>query len=323
MKEIEIAFTICSNNYLAQAFTLVDSIHEFNSNFHSFICVVDKKSSLLDYPSKYNFIFLSELFEENEINYFSSNSNIIEFNTMFKPSFLKYLIFRFPKTANFFYFDPDIKIFSSLSYLSEVLKFSSIILTPHFTEPIKIDNLIPGENIATNYGMYNLGFIGVNSKFDSALAMIEWWESRCLTNCKIDLSNGYFVDQLFINHVPIFYEGVNVLLHKGLNVAPWNLHERELVQRNSELFIKNGDKLIFFHFSSFNVLKNHKFSSIYNRFESSKNSIISDLFFNYSVNVLSNGYHKYYSQICLYDLRKEKSIFLKYLHKLKKITYLK
>jgi len=36
--------------------------------------------------------------------------------------------------------------------------------------------------------------------------MIDWWKERLKNDCRIDLCNGLFVDQHWINFVPIFYK---------------------------------------------------------------------------------------------------------------------
>ena len=86
---MKIAFTICSNNYLAQAKILCDSLLENNPNYKVVIGLCDELSDSIDY-SFFNNI---EIINVSKIDIFCFEEiikkyNIIELNTSIKPSFL-------------------------------------------------------------------------------------------------------------------------------------------------------------------------------------------------------------------------------------------
>ncbi len=58
----------------------------------------------------------------------------------------------------------------------------------------------------------------------------------------IDLKKGLFVDQIWINFVPLFFKKVRIFLHHEYNVAYWNLHER-MIQGNKVVTKDWGSQL--------------------------------------------------------------------------------
>ena len=79
------AFTICSNNYLAYAVTLLKSVKKFHPDLDCFLCLVDEK---LTYPSLYEHDFDVVLARELEIPdfyCFSFQYDVLELNTAVKP----------------------------------------------------------------------------------------------------------------------------------------------------------------------------------------------------------------------------------------------
>jgi hypothetical protein len=269
---MKIAFTICSNNYLAQAKTLGDSLILNNPDYTFIIGLVDRKDSLINYSFYEPHIILPV--EEIGIRNFDNlwkKYNIIELNTSVKASFFKYIYRNYLNAKIVFYFDPDIQIFNSFEALEKELNDYSILITPHIVTPIAIDDLLPSENVFLNYGLYNLGFIGVNVRSSEVIEMLDWWEERTFKLGFINIKHGLFVDQIWINLVPIFYNDVKVLKDLGYNVAPWNLHERKnLRYDNNKFLMHDGSPLIFYHFSTYkfsspNILSNkyerHKFEN--------------------------------------------------------------
>lgn len=249
---MKIAFTICSNNYFAQAKVLLQSIANTNSNYTLVLGLVDKKADAIDYTIKngnVSIIEVSLLDIPKEYNIFKKY-NIIELNTSVKASYIKWIKKNYPEAEQILYFDPDIKVFSSLKELEAELKVNSIVLTPHIYKPIPIDAFYPSESSFLNHGIFNLGFIGISFQNNQVYDFLDWWEERLMKQCFIDQKHGIFVDQLPVNYAPIFYREITkILFHDGMNVAPWNLHERKISIRNNE-YCANEDNLVFFHFSS-------------------------------------------------------------------------
>jgi hypothetical protein len=283
---MKIAFTICSNNYLAQAKTLGDSLITNNPDYTFIIGLVDRKHSFIDYSFYEPHIILPV--EELLINNFDDlwkKYNIIELNTSVKASYFKFIYRKFLNAKIVFYFDPDIQIFNSFETLENELNDYSILITPHIVTPIAIDDLLPSENLFLNYGLYNLGFIGFNIFSSEVREMLDWWEERTFKLGFAKINQGLFVDQIWINLVPIFYKDVKVLKNLGYNVAPWNLHERKnLSYDNNKYLMHDGSPLIFYHFSTYKFSLPNILSNKYRRYQFENCSL--------AVKVLYNQYNK-------------------------------
>lgn len=267
---MKIAFTICSNNYLAQAKTLGDTLFEKNPDYKFIIGLCDKLSDDIDY----SFFENIEIVPVSQINIYCFDEiikkyDIIELNTSIKPSFFKYFINKYENLKTIVYLDPDIQVFNNFILLEKYLEEDDILLTPHILNPLSVDDLKPSENLFLNYGIYNLGFLALNPKSKNALDLLEWWEDKTLKIGFRRVSDGLFVDQLWINLAPVFFKNVKVLSEYGFNVAPWNLHERNSIEIfDNEYIMKDNSKLVFYHFSSYNYKKPELFSKYYDRYNS-------------------------------------------------------
>jgi hypothetical protein len=267
---MKIAFTICSNNYLAQAKILGDSLLEKSPDYKFIIGLCDELSDDIDY----SFFGNIEIIPVSQIKIYCFDEiikkyDVIELNTSIKPSFFKYFICKYTNLETIIYFDPDIQIFNNLLLLEKYLKSDDVLLTPHILKPISIDDLQPSENSFLNYGIYNLGFIALNPKSQNAINLLDWWEEKTLKIGFSKVSEGLFVDQLWINLAPIFFKKVKVLHEYGFNVAPWNLHERNSIHKvDNEYIMEDNSKLVFYHFSSYNYTKPELFSKYYDRYNS-------------------------------------------------------
>lgn len=247
-----IAFTLCSNNYLPMARVLGESMLRHNPQVRFIIGLVDSPDPAIDYKAlgPFEVIPANEIgipkFEEMVLRY-----SIVELNTAVKPFYFRYLLAKYPeeKDLKVCYFDPDICVYASLAQIEQSLETSAIVLTPHTTAPIALDTKHPGENTFLNFGLYNLGFCGVR-RSQAAEAMLNWWAERLAELCRNDVANGIFVDQLWINLVPLFFTDVEISRHPGLNVAYWNLHERKLQFRDGQWHVNGQWPLVFFHFSN-------------------------------------------------------------------------
>jgi len=263
----KIAFTICSNNYLAQAKTFADSFIIHNPEYTVLIGLVDKYSTDIDYTlfEQYEIVTIESL-SIRDFEKLWKRHTIIELNTSIKASFFKYIFEKYKSVQYAFYFDPDMMIFHSIKELEQKFISNDILLTPHILKPITIDSLWPNENLFLIYGIYNLGFIGVKNNSENTFSFLNWWEEHLMQQCYDKTKDGFFVDQLVINFVPLFFKKVEVLNELGYNAAPWNLQERRQLKSCDENYImEDGSYLTFYHFSSYQYLKPNVISKYFNR----------------------------------------------------------
>lgn len=308
---MKVAFTICSNNYLAQAKTMFDSLLLHNSDYETVICLCDTLHPEIDYTT----FSPHKILEVAKLNIpgfkkMCSQYTVIELNTSIKPYACSYLLDAYPNADTVLYFDPDIQITAPLKTIEKDLESSSIVLTPHILFPIDFDGSEPTENLFTQYGIFNLGFLGLKRGKD-AHDLLLWWSKRMAENCYIKPADGIFVDQLPMNYAPIFFNNVLISKNQGYNVAPWNLHERQVSKSDTFYKINEHWTLIFYHFSS---LKKHNHilnsSQAYSRGVIPKDSAIYELYKNYTESIHANGY-EFFSKIPCALAKKEAAASLK------------
>lgn len=185
--------------------------------------------------------------------------DITEFCTSIKPACFRYIFSQY-NAGGCIYLDPDTFLFGSLEGVySDLLRYS-IILTPHinFIEP-RYSGALDEKNLLYS-GMYNLGFLALRND-DISDVLLNWWEVRLMDKCFQSMSENLFTDQKWMDFLPSFFPSqLFVSPDLGLNLAPWNFHEREVLSIDNTLHIKNrlhsfsrkSYPLVFVHFSGFN-----------------------------------------------------------------------
>lgn len=164
-----------------------------------------------------------------------------------KPVFLKQLLGTAEKVI---YVDNDIYFFSDPVSLFDKLDTNQALLTPHFyaSDPVKEQNWLEAN---FRVGLYNAGFFGASK---DATALLDWWAKCCLYAIKKSFWRGLFDDQKYLDLLPVIFEKVGLLKHKGCNVAGWN-YKNYAVTRHNKSFFLNGDPLVFIHFAELSMIE--------------------------------------------------------------------
>ncbi len=230
---------------------------------------------------------------------------IIELLTSVKPFYIEWLFAQNPAVDTVVYFDPDIMIFQPLTRLENSLTEYDIILTPHFTAPVN-DNCLPTELHVMQTGIFNLGFIAVK-RSENTLNMLRWWQNRLKDKCIIDLSKGLFVDQLWANLIPAYFDKVLIEKYPGYNMAHWNLHERVLSKKD-EMYFVNGQPLVFYHFSHYSPAHPRSLAGHHNRFTFETRPDLKEIFEIYKASLTRYNYFTLKNIPCYYlqDEKKKK-----------------
>lgn len=303
-----IAFTLCSNNFLAQAKTLTDSLKEYHPEMVVFLFLVDEKSPLVDYE----FIRSAEVIVVNgEIvpgyREMVRRYGILELNSDLKPHLFQYLVKRFPGAAGIYYFDADTRLYDRLDHVSSLLGKEDIVATPHFLAPVPANGAGPFETIALRYGTYNMGFLAVNPASGNTMNFLKWWGERTRHFGFNDVASGFFVDQLWVNLAPVFFDKVHTLKHRGYNMAPWNLHEREIRSyEEKKVVLSTGERLVFYHFSSFDPARPGMISSKYGRRQVNDIPSLRKLYADYTRDLRENRVESFSKIACSLPVNEKK-----------------
>ena len=262
---ITIAFTLCSNNYLAQAKVLGDSFGKHHPAIEFIIGLVDTFHSSIDYSafSDLTILQVSEI-DIPEFGDMERKYNIVELNTSVKPFYFTH-IFKFLNADKIIYLDPDTQIFSPLEEALDLLDNYNIIITPQNCTPID-DGHSPSDIHLLGTGVFNLGFFAL-SNHEKVRSFLKWWTKRLVKYGFADERNNMFFDQVWINLVPVFFDNYYILKHPGYNMAPSNLHERQMTKDNmGKWFLNEQYPLRFYHFSGFKFSNPELMCSYSNRY---------------------------------------------------------
>ena len=301
----KIAFTICSVNYLAQAKVLGESLKKHNYDYDFYIGLCDVSENRGIDTQKIDGLNIIEV-DKIGIDRFDEmceRYDITELNTAVKPFYIDYFFKTYSSTEIVYYIDPDIEVFDKFTGLENLLENYNIVLTPHFYTPI-FDDLKPREQEMFVNGIYNLGFLAIK-RSEEVNKFMYWWMEKLRTECYMDIKKGMFVDQLYCNMVPLYFEGVFIEKNPGYNMAYWNLHERNLTESDGKYFV-NGVPLIFFHYSGMDAKDPKNISRWIQRYDLDNRPDLVKIFTEYKSKIASfdNEYFKTFK--CIYA--KDKNI---------------
>lgn len=287
------AFTICAKNYLAQALTLRESFLKHNPSLNFFIFLADKIDGVEDVDG---IVALDKSWIPDWVN-MAFKYDVIEFNTSIKPfCFGKLFKEGYEKVI---YLDPDIYVTRPLDYIYECLNNKSVVLTPHYCDIEEHFDGAVSEETFNQVGIYNLGFCALkNDKVGQEIA--KWWQNRLQYKCYSQSSEGLFVDQKWMDYIPGFFpDATCVSSHHGMNVAIWNLHERELFIDEKQGYMirrkKTGDEfpLLFFHFSGFDPFETTVINRRHPQFNVTTYPSFKPIIEEYRERVYANGYDRF------------------------------
>ncbi|MFY0689761.1 MAG: hypothetical protein JXQ90_21500 [Cyclobacteriaceae bacterium] len=235
--------TIVSQGYISYAKVLLESIQNNGSQAHLHVLVVDAKVNMDE--SQISFYSFGDLrsFSKAKLIEDKYHNQPGELRWSLKPVFMSYLLLG--GIDDLVYLDADMFFFGDYQFIFEELGRSNVLLTPHWRPPDPRVNSKDFHLLLTE-GIYNAGFVGVNSQ---AIEMLKWWEEVCLYDCRKEPSIGLFYDQKYLDLVPIYFEKVKTLKHLGLNVANWNLRVAQRKKEKNEVKINGEFPVIFIHFT--------------------------------------------------------------------------
>lgn len=143
-----------------------------------------------------------------------------------------------------YFCDHDLHFYEDFSFLDDDAEGKSICLSPHW-RTIKHTADVEWE-YNFRHGLYNGGFFIVNK---SGKEILDWWSEMCSFKCTADELDSTYVDQKYLDVVPLYFDDVHIIKHKGCNVAAWNRVHLERRVEEGRVTV-DGHPIIFIHFSS-------------------------------------------------------------------------
>jgi glycosyltransferase involved in cell wall biosynthesis len=246
--------TVIARNYLPQARVLARSFAAHHPEGRVVVLVLDGPGDGMRDDEPFEVIAPEALFAEadqRELRRLATIYNVMELATALKPFLLRHLV-TVAGAPSATYLDPDIEVFAPLDDISRAAEHHGIVLTPHRLTPVPADGSQPDEQVFSQSGAYNLGFVAVSA---AALPFLDWWADRCRRDCIHAVPEGLFVDQRWVD-VGASYFAPHLLRDPGCNAAYWNLDERPLT-RVAGGHTVGGSPLRFLHYSGYDPDEPH------------------------------------------------------------------
>ena len=155
--------------------------------------------------------------------------------------------------------DADLWFYSDIDLLLKNAPDSTLIVTPHQIKH-SLDNPVM-EKDTLIHGAMNGGFFVIRKCGVKYEQLMDYMISRVSLFGFSAPHAGMSCDQTWFSlAVHLFSDVTHVLRDYGVNVAYWNLHERDLVVKE-EKWMSNNLPLVFFHFSGFPIKETGKLSN--------------------------------------------------------------
>jgi hypothetical protein len=146
--------------------------------------------------------------------------------------------------------DTDTSFYAPVTDLAETAATVGLALIPHAARPpAPVRSYLPLAHVEYRRfvgGLFNLGFIAVGQGGE---AFLDWWGDRLARDCLTEPAAGIYVDERWVDWAPVYFDHV-VVRDSSLNVAFWNLDERELSELDGRPTV-DGAPLRHFHFAGF------------------------------------------------------------------------
>ena len=145
------------------------------------------------------------------------------------------------------YLDADMLVYDSLAGVAELAADTGLVLSPHALSP-RIDPAMETDDDLLSFGQFNAGFLGVGQ---AGLDFLNWWASKLARDCPDwdPASPRRYLDQRWLD-LAAGYFNCSICRDPGVNLARWNLHQRDL-QTSGDAYLVDGTPLRVFHFSAF------------------------------------------------------------------------
>ncbi len=125
------------------------------------------------------------------------------------------------------YIDVDMTALGDLSALLTAAERHAITLVPHLLEPLTGADRVARELNILQSGVFNGGLVGVTNS-ETGRAFLRWWQRQLAVECRHSLAEGMHYDQRWLDLVPSYFEDVHLYDDPTVNVAHWNLPERDV-----------------------------------------------------------------------------------------------
>jgi hypothetical protein len=242
--------TLFDSRYLTRGLALHASLQSVEPRSHiRAFCMDDRAHQILeqlDLPGLTP-VALSDLERHDpQLAAVKADRTYVEYCWTATPSVARYCLMREPHLEAITYVDADVYFFSSPEPLFVELGDDSTQIVPHRYAP-------EHRHFEGSSGIYNVEWVTFR-RDRHGLETLAWWRERCIEWCYDRFEDGRFGDQKYLDDWPRRFEGVGVLEHVGGGLAPWNVANYTLHEREGRPWV-DGLPVIFYHFHSLQLFR--------------------------------------------------------------------
>jgi len=271
--------TYFDKNYLSRGLVLYNSLKQYTTDFCLYILCLDEFTEQYfanrkeEFPNVVTLKLDAIEADDNELLITKTNRSKIEYYFTLSPCLPLYLLkkYQLPHICSL---DADILFYDSPKAIFEKLDKFSIIITPHkfSKELLHLDR----------FGKYNVSF-QIFKNDAVGIKCLEYWKQQCIDWCgdEYDAVNNRFADQKYLDNWLDLYPNLVYVLNDAVSgLAPWNLNNYSITQKNNE-FYSNNERLIFYHFHHFKLFSKKWATNGFREYKVRTNKEIDKLYLNY------------------------------------------
>lgn len=229
---MNIIFTVCNRNSLANALALANSAMQYPESIF-YLCWVDT-DEISELPESIKLLPVSALqlpqWEQMVSEYYD-----FELLPASRPWFAKHLFHIHPELNTLTFLAPTVFLYSPID--SVISADAGMQVTPHITDALEKSSILDDKRIL-NVGMFHAGSWVMN-RSEQSMKFLGWWSERTVDRAKFDLCNGMCMDQLWLNFVLVRIPDAKQLTHPGWHYGLHSVLNKKIELRSNKYFVDN------------------------------------------------------------------------------------
>lgn len=217
-------FTVCSLRQYPQALALGYSLQRHHPDCPFLIGLADQPKRLPESAPRPFLIVGAESIQVADFQQLVERFNWLEVLHTLRPFFADYFLLENPDADRLVFLGPESWVLAPLTNWLDELDSFPISLLPQRLGPAR-DAHWPAERHLLNVGVYQSEAWALR-RSPTAERFLTWWMARLHEKGWLRLCEGYGLDQLWLNLVPAFFEGVSTFSNPGFGAGYTNADER-------------------------------------------------------------------------------------------------
>lgn len=262
--------TYFDHRYLPRGIALYRSLKEHCLGFNLWILCLSRECHEILSQINLDSVYLIRVEDiedgDKELLKAKENRSLVEYYFTLTPSLPLYIFNRFSKVDLITYIDSDLYFFSNPKPIYDELGKNSIGIIGH--------RFPPHLRHLNEKGVYNVGWMSF-CRDKNGLDCLQWYRERCNEWCYDRVEGDRYADQKYLDKFEELFAKVHVIQHKGANLAPWDIANYKISEKNNQILV-DEQTLIFFHFHGLKKLVPSLYDSGFADYQAEFSKIVRD-----------------------------------------------